>query len=57
MDPLHDAGKFSQNETLSMERLVSLQNIIIDPRHAQSARAQENHTHLKQSRPPWTDCV
>lgn len=41
---LHDAGKSSQDETLSMERLVSLQNIIVDPRYAQSAyRTDQNY--------------
>jgi len=41
---LHDAGKSSQDETLSMARLVSLQNIIVDPRYAQSAyRTDQNY--------------
>lgn len=41
---LHDAGKSSPDETLSMARLVSLQNIIVDPRYAQSAyRTDQNY--------------
>lgn len=41
---LHDAGKSSQDEILSMERLVSLQNVIVDPRYAQSAyRTDQNY--------------
>lgn len=41
---LHDAGKSSPDEILSMERLVSLQNIIVDPRYAQSAyRTDQNY--------------
>ena len=41
---LHDAGKASQNEILSMARLASLQNIIVDPRYAQSAyRTDQNY--------------
>ena len=41
---LHDAGKATQDETLSMARLASLQNIIVDPRYAQSAyRTDQNY--------------
>ena len=41
---LHDAGKAAQDEMLGMARLVSLQNIIVDPRYAQSAyRTDQNY--------------
>jgi hypothetical protein len=41
---LHDAGKVAQDETLRVERLVGLQNIIVDPRYAQSAyRGDQNY--------------
>lgn len=41
---LQDAGKVPQDEMLSMARLVSLQNIIVDPRYAQSAyRSDQNY--------------
>lgn len=41
---LHDAGKASRDETLGLARLVSLQNIIVDPRYAQSAyRTDQNY--------------
>lgn len=41
---LHDAGKVSQDEALSLPRLVSLQNLIVDPRYAQSAyRTDQNY--------------
>lgn len=41
---LHDAGKAPQDEILSMARMVSLQNIIVDPRYAQSAyRTDQNY--------------
>ncbi len=41
---LHDAGKAPQDEMLSMARMVSLQNIIVDPRYAQSAyRTDQNY--------------
>lgn len=41
---LHDAGKASRDETLSQARLVGLQNIIVDPRYAQSAyRTDQNY--------------
>lgn len=41
---LHDAGKASLDEALSLPRLASLQNIIVDPRYAQSAyRTDQNY--------------
>jgi hypothetical protein len=41
---LHDAGKAAQDAMLGMARLVSLQNIIVDPRYAQSAyRSDQNY--------------
>lgn len=41
---LHDAGKSPPDETLGMDRLVGLQNIIVDPRYAQTAyRTDQNY--------------
>jgi hypothetical protein len=41
---LHDVGKATPDEALGMARLVSLQNIIVDPRYAQTAyRSDQNY--------------
>lgn len=53
---LHDAGKASQDETLGLARLVSLQNIIVDPRYAQSAyRTDQNY--IGETLPNYRQCI